>query len=930
MRPNSKIFAFTLFAALCFSNLALSQFYFGRNKINYEHFSWSILESEHFNIYFYQEEEHIAAMAQEIAEEAFDEFEIKFNLTIDRAIPLIVYSNPIHFQQTNVIPALLPEGVGGFFEFRKGRVVLPFNGSRRDFYHVVRHELVHVFTHLKIASTARRVGLIRGVDFPLWFFEGLAEYWSIGYDSQADMFIRDAILHDYLLPLDSSELYFSGFLLYKEGQAFFKYYEEKFGQERIRRLMTNFWRYDSFEKTITAVSGKSFRVIMREWEYYLKKKYAHYMAQEDISNYENRKLLQRDVEVSPAIFKTDSSKRIIYMSNRWGYENIIVRQLSSGKRRILIKANRTPEYESLHILQSRISVNQYGELAFVAKSEGRDVIWIQDIENEFPKKNIASSSLISIRSPMWNQSGDMLVFAAQRSSGQSDIYLWSKKEDQIYQLTDDIYGDASPSFSPDSRYIVFSSDRGSEDYFVNDNLYVYDLQTGALLQLTFSPGNEFKPFWHPSNINIIYFLSDSTGSDNLWALELDDSGLGEGSPIGFAQLSNYFTGINDFHPDSDSSLVLSHFSRYNFHLDLFAIDSTRFKKVDKISAILPDATQKTFRKNKPGKARAYKLKYSLDFAQSFVAYDPIFGRLGGAQLGISDMLGDRYYNFLLGNTSVTASGFKNYWNFAASMVDLRRRSNRSLGVFHFANDWYSPYEGYFYERNVGIRGALNYPINAFKRIEFSSSMWHSRREYFDAINNRFLLANFISFVHDNSLWLSTGPIDGWRMRLSVGPSFDLLSSQVNNYTLLGDFRYYLRLSERTCLATRVMGIVNEGKNIYRYYIGGSWYLRGYRRTEIFGKKFLLWNTELRFPIARGLVLQFRRGAIGLAPLRGSLFVDIGNAWDRAFPGMIGSFGIGLRAPLMQAVVLRLDIGKRTDFNKIEPETFVQFLFGWNY
>jgi len=133
-----------------------------------------------------------------------------------------------------------------------------------------------------------------------------------------------------------------------------------------------------------------------------------------------------------------------------------------------------------------------------------------------------------------------------------------------------------------------------------------------------------------------------------------------------------------------------------------------------------------------------------------------------------------------------------------------------------------------------------------------------------------------------------------------------LSSQVNNYTLLGDFRYYLRLSERTCLATRVLGIVNEGKNIYRYYIGGSWYLRGYRRTEIFGKKFLLWN------------------------MRGSLFVDIGNAWDRAFPGMIGSFGIGLRAPLMQAVVLRLDIGKRTDFNKIEPETFVQFLFGWNY
>lgn len=917
-----------LFAA-CLQN-ARAQFYFGRNKVNYENFEWSVLQSDHFNIYFYEGAEWLAGMAQDIAEEAYSEYEIKFNLTIDRTIPLIVYSTPIHFQQTNVIPNLLPEAVGGFFEFRKGRVVLPFNGSRKDFYHVVRHELVHVFTYFKIAAASRRIGFMKSAQFPLWFFEGLAEYWSTGYDSEADMFMRDAILHDYLLPLDSNELYFSGYLLYKEGQAFFKYYDETYGEERIRRLMTDYWKYDSFEQAIGAISGKSFRLIMQDWEFHLKKKYAKEVHEKDISNFENRHLTRRELQVSPALLTADSTEKLIYLSNKWGYENIIMAEWGKKKKEILIRANKNAKYESLHILRSRMSVNSTGQLAFVAKSGGRDAIWIHDIYNQQADISISSSSLVSITSPMWNKKNDQLVFAAQDTSGQSDLYLWSSESDKIYRLTDDIYGDSSPSFSPDGQYIVFASDRSSDDYFVNDDLYIYKLFSGAIFQLTATAGREVKPFWHPSNMRTIFYISDSSGTDNLWAIELSENTLCEGTKAKMSQLSDYYTGIDDAVPSTDSSLFLTNFSRYNYHLSRFEPDSPKLSYERYITSFQPSDKKGSQSALRPSKANSYKLKYTLDFAQSFIAYDPIFGRLGGAQLGISDMLGNKYYNFLLANTSVTASGFNHYWNFAASLVDLKRRSNRQIGIFHFANDWYSPYEGYLYERNIGIRGALNYPINVFDRLEFSSSIWHSRREYFDAYQDRFLIASFVSYVHDNSLWLYTGPIDGWRMRISAGPSFDLLSSQINNYTFLGDFRYYLRLGERVCLAHRTMGMINEGKNIYRFYIGGSWHMRGYKFTEIYGKKFILVNTELRFPIAQALALHFREGALGFAPVHGAVFVDVGNAWDRKFPGFIGSFGIGFRAAFMQALVLRLDVCKKTDFKTIEKGVFVQFLFGWDY
>lgn len=185
-----------------FSSNLQAQFYFGRNKIQYEDFSWQILKTDHFHIYYYPEEKPLAIETARIAETAFDEYEIKFNHTLSDTIPLVLYSNHIHFQQTNTIPNRIPEGIGGFFEFIKGRVVLPFTGDMAQFHHVIRHELVHVFMHSKINEGIRNQGLWEAPSVPLWFTEGLAEWWSDGWDSQAEMFIRDALLYDHLIPLN--------------------------------------------------------------------------------------------------------------------------------------------------------------------------------------------------------------------------------------------------------------------------------------------------------------------------------------------------------------------------------------------------------------------------------------------------------------------------------------------------------------------------------------------------------------------------------------------------------------------------------------------------------------------------------------------------------------------------------------------------------
>jgi len=114
--------AITCFCLAFLAEPAYSQFYFGKNKVQYTDFDWQVMETENFRIFFYPEEEELAKIAARISEDSYRELASRFKLEIYHPIPLIIYSSPNYFSQTNVTPSLLPESVGGFTEFLKGRV----------------------------------------------------------------------------------------------------------------------------------------------------------------------------------------------------------------------------------------------------------------------------------------------------------------------------------------------------------------------------------------------------------------------------------------------------------------------------------------------------------------------------------------------------------------------------------------------------------------------------------------------------------------------------------------------------------------------------------------------------------------------------------------------------------------------------------------
>ncbi len=217
-------------------------YYFGRNKVQYTDFEWHVLKTEHFDIYYYPEMKDLAERGAALAEESYRVLEFKFNHTLNNRVPLIFYSSHLHFEQTNTTGGFIPEGIGGFFEFLKGRVVIPSDGSWAQFRHVIRHELVHVFMHSKITRVLSDHRKTADREPPLWFTEGLAEYWSTDWDSQAEMVMRDAVLNDIAVGLSDMDRIYGSFLMYKEGQNALQFLSSRYGEGKILELMENFWK----------------------------------------------------------------------------------------------------------------------------------------------------------------------------------------------------------------------------------------------------------------------------------------------------------------------------------------------------------------------------------------------------------------------------------------------------------------------------------------------------------------------------------------------------------------------------------------------------------------------------------------------------------------------------------------------------------------
>jgi Tol biopolymer transport system component len=955
---------------------------FGKNKVQYTPFKWHVLSGPHVDVYYYPEEEDLAQVALSYAEESFDSLTALFRDRPFRRIPMIIYSSHQHFEQTNVTAAFLPEGVAGFTEFLKRRIALPFNGSYNDFRHTIRHELVHFFQLAKLTRVFEEHPRFRPPFVPLWWSEGLAERWSSEQDSEDEMYVRDLVLSGDLPSLMQLTYMFS-FIAYPLGGELHRYLGERFGYGRVADFYDSLWKYGSFEEAFAGTYGITLEQLNAEWRYELERKYYPEYEDRKPLAVEARPVVKQPLNFKPTLYgRPDGSIELFFMSPRTGYTSIYSVYMRGGDQHVrpVVRGDKSEEFESLHFFWSALDVSSTGKLVFVSKFLENDAIQIYDLQKRKIVGRYQFPDLVSMSSPSWSPDGKKIVFSGLSKAGPSDLYILDFTTQEHYAITDDRYLENDPDWSPDGRYIVFSSDRTTSGSEGDENLFLYDLENGAVRYLTYGPWQDLDPAWSPDGRWVV-FSSDRTGFYDLFLVDRDGRG---------GRLTSYTAGLFDpeWMPDG-SGLVFGAYEDGTFNIFFKALKLEE----DQAEVLVADQLVDRFEPPEPKLAvrladrfgpppedldveqgwtwvemdrplvaeasvRPYKTKYALDFAAGQAVFAPGFGSAQGIQFLASDMLGNHLLYFAVVAQNFGGSVGNIFDSFAgqAMYLNLSRRVNWGVGAFRWNGRFVdAAFSNIYVEKTFGGFFVASYPFSKFRRLEVQTTLEYSDRldipdlleigtiNLFDdtlSLTRKGVIAtNSVSYVKDNTLWLPTGPIDGVRWNVTVAVATDLTSSRVENYTLVGDFRRYFRTSLLSALAIRLFGFYSDGAIPSRIAIGGAYTLRLYPFLGFIGSRVWLFNAEWRFPILHGLALGFPFGTMQFPGVQAAPFFDLAQVWleDRSPLGLWGSYGIGFRMPILFPLVLRLDVGRRfksgglpTGLIRGFDETEVAFFIGFNY
>jgi hypothetical protein len=627
----------------------------------------------------------------------------------------------------------------------------------------------------------------------------------------------------------------------------------------------------------------------------------------------------------------------------------------------VVQGERSEQFESFHFFESRIDVSPppHGVAAFSSKYAERDALFLWDLKKAKVVGRYQFAELVSILSPTWAPDARSIVFSGLSVSGYSDLYrLWlavpgdSLGAGRLERLTSDRYEDLDPTISPDGRTVVFSSDRTPFGKTGAHNLFALDLASGAIRYLTYGDWRDEAPRWGEGRV---YFTSDRDGTFQVYSIDSAGTGRRETRTLNGAFDPQWVPGA----PGAHGGLLFGGFADLSFNI-YFAPpldDATSTFTLAHASPprdSLPAAEWTWGELSHPQYARAdgapYERKFSLDFAAGDAAVAPGLGSAQGAVFVFSDLLSD--HQLFLALSSFQSAGFGSLVdNISGSAFYLNqsRRINWGVGAFRqrglfFEGDFNSLFE----ERSYGMFAQVRYPFTRFRRvvgeyrIERSDRLDLRTEDVTEPRRIGWLASNYLTYVKDNTLWLSTGPIDGERYNFTTGLVNDLTHGRFDSWLVSADWRKYVRTSLHSAVAVRVQGYASGGERPRRTSIAGSWGLRGYPQYGyVAGTRAWLVNVEYRFPILDFLTIGFPFGAARFPGVQGALFVDYGRAWSRTTTnrGVLGSSGLGLRMPIGPPLVLRLDIGYRLGTKDLDAyglpastpnRRFVDFFFGFNY
>jgi len=764
---------------------------FGQNKVNAKSQDFSVIQTMHFDIYFPQGEDQFGKTAALMAEEIYYYIKAEFKVPLDGRVPIVFYATKSEFQSTNIIYPLLSEGVGGFTESLRNRVVVPFEGSYAALEELLAHELTHAYLNAMDNRLINAFNSLRPTSFPFWFSEGLPEFLSIGgEDDYNNMFILDMVINDNIGKLQDTD----GYLAYRLGESFLTYIADTWGREKVSEYFFAIKGSSNLDEATKKIFGMEFKDLESRWNYQLKRNYYPLINDHGIpmENFEQRTFHKKDgsyFNYSPRL-SPDGSRYVYYSNAGARYSIWMAGTQGLAKPKLIYRGEKTSQSEEFYYLRSTLSwFPDNRRIAFAAKTASGDKIQILDVEREKIVSTLSIPELDAIYEADVSPEGDKLVLAAQQGM-QTDLYLYDLNSKKLIQLTNDSFSDAHPRFSPDGKSIAYDSERivrSEKPRYglfadLNTDVFVLELASLQVRQITEEDFKCQRPIW-ADNGNKLMFITYRDAVSNFEIVDLVQgkyavpaatmAGIFSGDLGSDGQslvFSNYFAGAWDIYFE-ENPLQNLNWQNYTFPLNsprkdtlLSRIDLGRLdyfgkkthaerkrmnpnRPVDPRRPIFPsfeysyeDSLRlfpETEWDNKPDsittipQVQKYKTRFALDSLWGGLAYSSSAGTVGNIELGLSDLMGNHGIGISLGITGKIKDS-----NLLLSYLYLKRRADYGVAVYNFFDETLYRHElpgqdEYLRLRNreTGFYLLYRYPFSRFFRIEVDHSFFNVEQSW---------------------------------------------------------------------------------------------------------------------------------------------------------------------------------------------------------
>jgi len=503
--------------------------------------------------------------------------------------------------------------------------------------------------------------------------------------------------------------------------------------------------------------------------------------------------------------------------------------------------------------------------------------------------------------PSWSPKEDRIAFSAWRQSYQ-DIYILNLDPDNLstHNLTPNDIGnstlqpifqdkfiDLSPCWSPDGKYLFFSSDR-TGIY----NIFAFSLPDKKLYQITNVLGGAFQPAISPDGTQLAFISYHSTGYElHLMKIDLNtDSNQCTEVEIKYVEPQIITPQQNTAWPMQQQSNSLNTSSKNNYPIHPYNSFSSLWPPTYWIPA-----AQLT--ENDLGIGFSTELKDVLGFHSL-----PLSVTYGLLNSSLNYNL--NYYNYtyfpiinfyISGNAVLTSQIQTSWWEEGKTGINI-----------------YFPFKGYTASatnsRPCRQIFSLGYQYEKSSITADTSSSQNNNQDKISSLRLGY------SYSDAEKYGFSISPEQGNSFSLSFEHADKALGGDYTFDKLIFDGRKFIPLPPlhqvlalRLVAGTSSSSILESGLDGGKFKLGGNYSadnlsntdvstfsLRGYKPATLEGNNLLLTSLEYRFPLANiehGLKLG--PFSIFLERLSGAFFFDIGNAWESSSTSFSNSNSVNI-------------------------------------